>query len=197
VHLAGASDLTLDVAGVGTVTFHVPPLPARPAAAIIDRATGVMQRVGSYHVDENLAGTRAGYDFVVPDRLRLRVWYGNGEQDTVWIGSTVYRQGSTGTWRIQSGAATPAIPYFAWVPFQPLVAATVTGNGAVAGVPVTIVSGFAGHGDDPEPVWFALWVDEASGRVLRSQMWAPGHVMDDQYSGFDQPIDIEAPELGP
>jgi hypothetical protein len=59
-------------------------------------------------------------------------------------------------------------------------------------VPVRKVSFFGGHGTDPEPVWFTLWLDR-SGRVLRSQMWAPNHFMDDRYSGFDQPVNMPHP----
>jgi hypothetical protein len=58
------------------------------------------------------------------------------------------------------------------------------------------VSFFAGHGDDPEPVWFTLWVDRRTDRVLRSQMWAPNHFMDDRYYAFNQPVDIPRPHGG-
>ncbi|HEY7223943.1 MAG TPA: hypothetical protein VH561_10190 [Micromonosporaceae bacterium] len=194
VALTSGGSLAVDVAGAGAASFQLPSLPAPPAGALVDQATGVMRALGSYHVDEDFSGTRASYDFVVPDRLRMRVWYGNGEQDTVWIGSTVYKRDFDGTWSTSTGTQ-PAVPYFGWTAFQPLVATTVAGAGEVDHTPVTVVHGFGGHGDDPEPVWFTLWIDQSSGRVLRSQMWAPGHFMDDRYNGFDQPAEIQAPDV--
>jgi hypothetical protein len=61
-------------------------------------------------------------------------------------------------------------------------------------VPVTLVTAFGGHGSDPDSVWFTLSVDQKTGRVLRSQMWAPDHFMDDRYRAFNRPAGI--PRLG-
>jgi hypothetical protein len=63
----------------------------------------------------------------------------------------------------------------------------------VAGTPVTLVSVFGGHGSDPDGVWFTLYVDRKTGRVLRSQMWATNHFMDDRYYAFNRPAGIPSP----
>ena len=88
------------------------------------------------------------------------------------------------------------VPYFAWKPFEPFVDARVVGHARVHGVPVTLVSAFGGHGEGPEPVWFTLYVDPQTDQVLRSQMWAPTHSMDDRYLSLDDPVSIPAPPGG-
>jgi hypothetical protein len=51
-----------------------------------------------------------------------------------------------------------------------------------------VVTTFGGHGRDPEPIWFTLYVDRATGVVLRSRMWAPHHFMVDRYTAFDAAV---------
>jgi hypothetical protein len=45
-------------------------------------------------------------------------------------------------------------------------------------------------------VWFTLWVDQKTGRVLRSQMWAPDHFMNDRFHAFNRPAGIPRPAGG-
>ncbi|HEX7268597.1 MAG TPA: hypothetical protein VF256_14375, partial [Streptosporangiaceae bacterium] len=99
-------------------------------------------------------------------------------------------------WRLKSRGSLAPVPYFVWDPFRPLVDARILGTRTVSGVPVTVVSAFGGHGSEPDSVWFTLWVDQKTGRVLRSQMWAPDHFMDDHYHAFNRPAGIPTPRAG-
>jgi copper transport protein len=194
--LRGGERLEVAVAGHGggTAAFALPPLPARDGAALAERAARRMDRLRSYRVDEVLSGIRSAYTYARPHAMSERTWYGDGPQDTLWIGSSIYRRASPGTrWKLQSNGVLAPVPYFPWNPFKPFVDPTVVGMATVDHVPVTQVSFFGGHGSDPEPVWFTLWVDPATGKVLRSQMWAPNHSMDDRYYAFNQPAHIPRP----
>ncbi|HEY5988087.1 MAG TPA: hypothetical protein VIV12_17195, partial [Streptosporangiaceae bacterium] len=124
-------------------------------------------------------------------------WYGEGVQQSLWLGRSLYvRTDPRGPWRLKSRGPLAPVPYFVWDPFRPLVDARILGTGTASGVPVTVVSLFGGHGSDPDSVWFTLWVDRKTCRVLRSQMWAPSHFMDDRYHAFNRPAGIPKPGAG-
>ncbi len=99
-------------------------------------------------------------------------------------------------WRLKSRGTLAPVPYFNWDPFWPLTDARILRTETVSGVPVTVISAFGGHGSSPDSVWFTLWVDRKTGRVLRSQMWAPDHFMDDRYHAFNRPAGIPTPRAG-
>jgi hypothetical protein len=181
----------------GSVAFTLPVLPAPDGAALAQRATGRMARLQRYRVDEVFSGIRSSYTFARPHRMWLRMWLGGVPRDTLWLGSSIYkRHDPAAAWSGPARTEPVPVPYFGWEPFAPFVDAATVGAGTVDGVPVSLVSFFGGHGDDPEPVWFTLWIDAATDRVLRSQMWAPGHFMDDRYYAFDQPVDMPRPSGG-
>ncbi len=197
--LRGGERLAVAIAGRGggTAAFALPPLPAHDGTALAERTARRMDRLRSYRVDEVLAGIRSAYAFARPHRMSERTWYGDFPQDTRWLGASIYTRASPGTrWKLQSKGVLAPVPYFAWNPFKPFVDPTVVGAATMDHVAVTRVAFFGGHGSDPEPVWFTLWIDQATDRVLRSQMWAPGHSMDDRYYAFDQPTDIPRPPIG-
>ncbi len=199
VDLRGGERVGVAVAGDGggTAAFVLPRLPAPDGTALLERATAQMDRVHSYRVNEVLSGIRSAYVYARPHAMWLRTWFGDGPQDTLWLGSKVYVRSSPGApWKLRSEGALVPVPYFAWTPFEPFVNAHVVEHRSLGGVPVTRVSFFGGHGDNPETVWFTLWIDRATGRVLRSQMWAPTHFMDDRYHAFDQPVDMPHPDGG-
>jgi hypothetical protein len=183
--------------GGGPAAFALPALPALDGTALAERAARRMDGLRSYRVSEVLAGIRSAYAYARPHAMWARTWYGDVPHDTVWLGSKIYARSSPdSSWRLRSTGVLAPVPYFAWNPFKPFVDATVVGTATVGDVPVTLVSFFGGHGSDPEPVWFTLWIDRATGRVLRSQMWAPNHAMDDGYYAFDEPVDIPHPRVG-
>ena len=199
VDLRGGERLAVAVAGPigGTASFDLPSLPARDGTALARAATAQMDQLRTYRVAEVLSGFRSAYAYERPHQLWIRTWYGDGVQQSLWLGSSLYVKTSTGgPWRLKSKGTLAPVPYFNWDPFQPLVDAHIVGTGTVAGVPVTLVTAFGGHGSDPDSVWFTLSVDQKTGRVLRSQMWAPDHFMDDRYHAFNQPAAIPSPRGG-
>lgn len=197
--LRGGERLVVAVAGDrgGTATFTLPPLPPPDGAELAGRATRRMDRLRRYRVDEVLSGIRSAYAYARPHAMWQRTWLAAGPYDTVWIGSSLYRRSSPDApWKLKSKGVLAPVPYFVWKPFKPFANPAVIGTARVGDAGVTLVSLFGGHGPDPEPVWFTLWVDRATGLVLRSQMWAPNHFMDDRYLAFDQPVTIPRPGSG-
>jgi copper transport protein len=193
VDLRGGEPVAVAVGGrdAGTATFQLPPLPAPDGAALVASADARMSGLRSYQVDENLSGIRSAYAYARPHRMWLRTWYGDGVQQTLWVGSSAFvRSGPSGKWRLKFSGTLAPVPYFPWDPFKPFADARVVGTGTMAGTPVTIVSLFGGHGSDPDGVWFTLYLSQKTGRVLRSQMWATNHFMNDRYFAFDQPAGI-------
>jgi hypothetical protein len=183
---AGTARVTVTVPGQGSARLDVPAASAPDATALTGRALRTMATLRSYRVEEDLSGVRSSYTFRRPDRMWMRLWLPTGPRDSVWAGGRVMRRsGPHAAWGAPQPAAPVPVPYFSWQAFEPLVAARLL---TPAGTRVAVVSAFGGHGDDPEPVWFTLWIDTGSGRVLRSTMWAPGHLMDDRYADFDRPV---------
>jgi hypothetical protein len=186
VYVAGAQG--------GTADFTLPALPAPDGTALVQRASASMAQLRSYSVDEDFSGIRSTYAYAVPHEMFLRTWLSSGPHDTLWLGTSKYRRNSpTAAWGAPVSIQPIPVPYLAWKPFEPVVDARTIGSASIHGTRVWLVSFFGGHGADPEPVWFTLWIDESSGHVLRSQMWAPGHFMDDRYGSFDQPVQIPRP----
>lgn len=195
VELSGHDLLHVVVAGQGTASYQLPRLPAPSGAALVQAADQWMRRLHSYREQQVLSGIRSAYRYQVPHQLFVRTWFGDGAQDTLWLGRSLYRRDRPAApWRLSSRGELAPVPYFPWEPFEPLVDAHLLGRAKVAGVPVRMVSVFDGHGRDPDPVWFTLYVDSRD-RVLRSRMWATNHFMDNHYTGFDQPVRL--PKLRP
>ncbi len=195
VDLAGGERIGIRVPGShgGTAGFALPSLPAPDASALVTSASAWMNALRSYQVDEMFSGIHSTYAFAVPHQMWLRMWLSGAPRETLWLGTSLYKRSSpTASWSAPVSAQPVPVPYVAWKPFQPAVNAALIGIDTLDGVPVRKVSFFGGHGTDPEPVWFTLWLD-TSGRVLRSQMWAPNHFMDDRYSGFNQPVNMPRP----
>jgi copper transport protein len=195
VLLRGGDPIAVRIGGVhgGSAALTLPTLPAADGSALVTRATGNMTGLRSYRVEEVLAGIRSSYIFVRPNQVWQRIWLDGVPHDTVWLGTSVYKRARpSAPWSAPSPTPPVSVPYVAWLPFRPLVDQSVTGSVILDGRRTILVSLFGGHGDDPEPVWFTLWIDPATDRVLRSQMWAPGHAMDDRYHAFNEPVDLRS-----
>lgn len=196
VTLRGGERLAVSVSGRGGGTgyFTLPSLPARDGAALARAADARMDRLDSYLVAENLSGIRSAYAYARPHLMWLRTWYGDGVQQTLWAGQQVYVKTTPDRpWRLKSSGSLAPVPYYPWDPFKPFADARILGTGSVSGRPVTVVSLFGGHGSDPDAVWFTLYVDQRTGRVLRSQMWATNHFMNDRFYEFNRPGHIPRP----
>ncbi len=195
--LSAGETVAIAIAGPhgGTASFTLPAaLPAPDGTDLVSQATTWMNNLQSYLVDEQFSGIHSVYRFSVPHQMWLRMWLSGTPRDSLWLGTSLYKRSSpSAPWSAPVQTQPVPVPYLAWKAFQPAADATVLGSDRLDGVQVTKVSFFGGHGADPEPVWFTLWLDTAGHRVLRSQMWAPNHFMDDRYSGFDEPQEMPRP----
>ena len=198
VRLRGHDTLLVRVSGAkgGTARFALPGLPAPDGTGLVRAALAHMDALTTYQDRENLSGIRSHYTYAVPHQMLARTFFAAGPEDTLWRGRAIYRRDPPGPWQRRPGGLLAPVPYFPWNPFRPLGNARILGHDRVGRVPVTVVAVFGGHGTDPEPVWFTLYVDAANGRVLESRMWAPNHFMDDRYYGFDRPVSIPDPANG-
>ena len=43
------------------------------------------------------------------------------------------------------------------------------------------------------PAWYRAWIDRDTSRLLRLEMRADRHVMDQVYGPYDVPLEVEAP----
>ena len=76
-------------------------------------------------------------------------------------------------------------------PVHRFVGAHVVGGDNVDGADTQVVAFFESLGP-PYPVWFRLWTD-ADGLVHKAEMRGQGHFMDEHYTDFDAPFDIQPP----
>ncbi|HEU4567798.1 MAG TPA: copper resistance protein CopC [Marmoricola sp.] len=195
VDLTGHEWVRVEVAGQGVASYLLPALPAPDVDGLVRSANRWMRQRHSYVDHQNLSGIRSEYRYVVPHRLFTRTWFGNGPQDSLWLGRRLYRRSSpTAPWRLASSDTLAPVPYFPWEPFLPLIDCHPFGSARVAGTPVRVVNCFGGHGGAPDAVWFTMYVDHA-GHVLRSRMWATSHFMDDRFTDVDRPLRL--PSLHP
>jgi len=187
--LRGGERLRVGVGG-RTAVFALPALPAADGSGLAAAAMARMDRLRTYRVHETLSGIRSAYLYARPHRMWLRTWYGDGPQDTLWLGRALYRRDRpSAPYKLSSRGLPAPVPAFVWSAFRPLTAVRILGESPR----MTRVAAFGGHGRDPEPVWLTLWIDKADGRILRSQMWAPLHAMDDRYTAFDRPAHFPRP----
>lgn len=198
IQVQGPSRLVADVGGRdgGEASFKVPALPAPSGEAALEAAVRRMNRLTSYRVDENLSGIRSTYRLEKPHKMLLSIRYGNGTQDSLWVGHRTWTRAGDTRWKLKSRDApkTP-VPYFVWNPFTPLEDVYVMGEETVGGRRATLITFFGGHGSDPEPVWFEVWIGRDH-TVLQSMMFAPGHFMFDSYSDLDRSAGIAVPSGG-
>jgi copper transport protein len=195
VRAHGRVSVAVSGSRAGTARFQLPALPAPGGSALMRRAVRRMDELSTYRVAENLSGFRTSYTYARPHRMYARTWFGEGPVDTLWLDRTVYRRTApSGLWKLRSKGVLAPVPYFVWHPFLPFQDVHVLGRTTLAGTRVRVLSLFAGHGPDPEPVWFTMYVDPVTGLVVRSQMWAPNHFMRDRYYAINRPVSLPSPE---
>jgi hypothetical protein len=168
-------------------------LPAPDGAGELAEAFAAEERLTSARLHETLrsavgsAPITADYQFQAPESFAFTV-NGAGEVD---IGALAYRQDRpSGPWSVENTGVAfgwPS-PYFrqAWAN---ATAARVVGSDNIDGTPSHIVAFVR-----PDiPAWFELWVGDSDGLVRREDMWAEGHLMQHEYSGFNAPAVISPP----
>jgi len=191
--LSGGEDLRVTIGGSsgGTAEFRVPALPAASGRRLLARAQARIHALDSYRMRENLSSgagaVRSDYAFVAPDLARIDV---EERSTTVFVGDTRYLREGTGPWQVQRNTPPLSVPIFIWDTFRPWVDPRIVGSERVDGRPARVLSFFGSSGGTP--AWFRLWIG-GNGLVLRAQMRAQGHFMDQQYGDFDAPIQIQAP----
>ena len=193
--LRGREALDLHVGGSagGSARFVLPRLPAPDARDEVQALQARMSALHALRVDETLRPAAspvvARYAFEAPDRMSLDVSTGG---QTIFVGPVRYsRNGQSAPW-MKEGTSPLRAPAFPW-DSEPVIAPRLIGTDEADGVPVQVVSFFAGTAETP--VWMKLWVD-GDGLVRRVEMRAQAHIMDDTDYDFDAPIGITAPAPG-
>ena len=177
--------------GGGEADFTIPALPAPSGDTLLAQLDAAMKALTAYQVDEVLnSGTATIHSVYSSDAPDRTTWTINNTGTTIWIGTTQYTQDAPGQhWNRQTSPAD-TVPSFVWDFFKPLTNAHVIGQQVLDGVPTTLVASFGNS--QSTPIWFTFWVD-ATGRVRKVAMNAPGHFMVDTYTSYDKPVDIVAP----
>ena len=168
-------------------------LPAPDGAGELAEAFAAEERLTSARLHETLRSAvgcdpiTADYQFQAPGSLAFNV---NATRE-VDIGALAYRQDQpSGPWAVENTgvAFSWPSPYFrqAWAN---ATAARVIGADIIDDAPSHIVAFVR-----PDiPAWFELWVGDTDGLVRREEMWAEGHLMQHDYSGFNAPTAIAPP----
>ena len=175
--------------GGGEASFTIPSLPAPSGTHLLAQLQAAMHELSAYQYSEvlNPGPIDADYSSVAPNKSTWSV----GSSKTIFIGNTQYTQLSPGgPWHAEPGLTQLIVPSFAWDFFEPLTNAHILGQGAVGGVPTTVVASFGNKFSTP--TWFTFWVD-ATGRVRQVEMEEAGHFMTDTYTSYNQAVPIVAP----
>lgn len=171
------------------------PLPAPDGTGPLQRALQSMERLDTASVTEWLREEADGksivsvYEFQAPDAMEWRVRQG----------SSRIAFGKQGYIRSRPGDAWEAYewsdPGFAWPQrfyrtfFEDATAVRVLGSDRVNGTPATMLT----FVQPIYPAWYRVWLAKDTGRILRLEMRAERHVMDQVYSEFNEPVTIRRP----
>lgn len=176
----------------GTARFTLPlPLP-RPAAARLraaDRTLAASKSFRIHGVVDSGLGTayRIDYALAAPDRVRWHLDTGSGTADTVWIGEHRWSREGRGPWKLETIGNRIRYPARDWSAFEGNV--TDLGPATWHASPVDVLAFI----DIPNGAYYRLWVDHAN-RILHERMDAPGQFMDCDYTDYDTPVTITAPQ---
>ena len=194
VELVGGEEVSVSVGGPGggTASIQVPALPAADGSELFERAQVAMHDIGSFRLDEDLSsgagGVVAHYVFAAPDLAR---WSVEGGGTNVSIGDTRYfRESPDAVWFMSRGVPPLDVPTFVWDGFTPQGGVFRVGTERVGGTRTDVLAFFGSSAG--VPAWFRLWV-APGGAVLRAEMRAQGHFMDQRYFAFDAPVSIRPP----
>jgi copper transport protein len=174
------------------------PMPTPDGHHELERAIAAMEKLRSARMRQDLSGKIGGptivsrYLFEAPDKMDIRV----EDSHRIIIGDTEYRKANQDEpWRELDWPGSP----FQWPKhyfrsfWSDPAAVRVLGTEEVKGERHRIVSFLRAN----LPAWFRLWVRVSDGVVVRQEMRAEGHIMDDAYSALNEPMDIRAPPVTP
>jgi hypothetical protein len=164
--------------------------PAPSGAALVGRAARAFRALRSVVIAERLASSASDvlvttWTLAAPDRLAYRTVQG---PQAVVIGKRRWdRDIPRGPWQASTTEVIRQPSPF-WG--DGLVTnAHVLGTARIGARPVTVVSFLARS----IPAWFTIWVEPASGRLLRLRMTAASHFMLHRYRDFDAAPPIRPP----
>ena len=160
----------------------------RMLEAMADARTAVVHEKLRERADD--AAIKSTYRFRAPDAMRWEVTTGGSTR--IALGQTGYiRNTPDGGWRAYEwpgdGFRWPAAFYDSF--FADATAFNVIGTEQIGGRPATVVT----FVQPTYPAWYRLMIDRESGRLLRLEMRAERHVMDQTFEDYGQPVDISAP----
>ena len=170
------------------------PLPTPDGAAVLARTLAAQEALKTAAMTERLSGSAGGptfvttYRFEAPDKAELML----KDDTTILAGEQQFRRTGNGPW--DKSAFPP--PGFTWPAgyyrefWGDMAAARVLGTDTIDGVDVHII-GFV----RPDiPAWFRIWVRSSDGVVLRQEMRAEGHIMNQDYRDLNGPITVTLPK---
>ncbi|MGH2982563.1 MAG: CopD family protein [Solirubrobacterales bacterium] len=169
------------------------PLPSPDGSAALARTLAAEEALQTAEMTERLSGSVGGptfvttYRFQMPDKAELTL----KEDTTILAGEQQFRRTGDGPW--QTSTFPP--PGFSWPSgyyrefWGAMAAPRIIGTADVDGVPAQVIAFVR-----PDvPAWFRLWVRESDGVVLRQEMRAEGHIMDQTYSDLNGSLTITPP----
>ena len=170
------------------------PLPTPDGSAALARALTAEETLKSGLLTERLRGSLEGptivstYRFEAPDRAEITT----GDSTTILAGEELFRRTGTGPW----DSSTFPAPGFSWPTgyyrefWGAMAAPRLLGTETVDGVPSQVITFLR-----PDvPAWFRIWVRKSDGVVIRLEMRAEGHIMEQAYSELNGPITVTPPQ---
>ena len=173
------------------------PVQPRDGTEEFQRMLEAMENVPSATVHEELRESAEStsidstYEFQAPDAMRWEVTTG---------GSTRIALGDTGYLRKAPGEPWTEYDWsgggFRWPQgfydsfFKGAEATRVVGTDRIEGQTATVLT----FVQPMYPAWYRVTIDQTSGRLLRLEMRAERHVMDQTFEEYGEPVQIAAPE---
>ena len=192
-------DVALQAGGDAVDVTVATPLPAQPADDRLGDAIAAMEQLKTVRVvevlRENTDGRRyvADYVFNSPNSMS---WVTRGLSGRIAIGDRGWkRRDPDSPWRafdwVGDGFEWPGGFYRQF--FREAAAARVVGSETVGGRAATIIA----FVQPSFPIWYRLWIDDATERVLRLEMRTEDHLMDQRYTDFNERLTITPPSTQP
>ncbi|MDP9371629.1 MAG: FixH family protein, partial [Chloroflexota bacterium] len=174
----------------GTAPFALD-LPSGGARLLLAGADAAMGRLTSARERQTVGDGRntvtTEYEFVAPDRLRMRVVDSGSE--TIAVGARRFDRAPGGQW-LQG--PWPEEGGYRWPRYEYARAAsevTLLGREEVDGAPCWVVAFL----DTASGARYTFWIGERDSLVRWQRMYAAGHYMESRFTDFNAPIAIEAP----
>ncbi|MGH2847096.1 MAG: hypothetical protein ACRDL0_13930, partial [Thermoleophilaceae bacterium] len=178
---------------VARVPARWDPAASRRARRLLERAQRTMARLRSLRQHERITsgpGTllASRYRLQTPDRFAYRT---NGGAGSIVVGRRQWFRSRGGLFERQPfGGGGPGFrtrSWFRWTSYARFVRLLHSQRrGGRRLLRIALM-------DDATPIWYRLWIDPATMRVVRVRMIAEGHFMTQRLFAFNRPVEIEPP----